>query len=133
MDEAEKDVRPRLSGIAQVSMRALDLERSIDFYRDVLGLELLSQHDNMAFMLAGSIRIMLTVPEAPEFDHPGSILYFDTQDIEADCRKLAALGAQIRRPPFVAHSEGSHAFWLAFFCDSEGNTLGLSQWQRDRG
>lgn len=133
MEEADKSDRPRLSGIAQVSMRALDLERAISFYRDVLGLELLSQHEEMAFMLAGSVRIMLAVPPTPEFDHPGSVLYFDTQDIESDCRRLAALGAELRRAPFVAHTEGSHAFWLAFFIDSEGNTLGLCQWQRDLG
>ncbi|MGD9387963.1 MAG: VOC family protein, partial [Gammaproteobacteria bacterium] len=71
-------------------MRALDLDRAIGFYRDTLGLELLSQHDAMAFILAGSIRIMLAVPTASEFDHPGSVLYFDTSDIDAD---LGALNA----------------------------------------
>lgn len=123
--------RLTLSGISQVSMRALDLERAVSFYRDLLGLELLSEHEGMAFMLAGSVRIMLAVPTAPEFDHPGSILYFDTSDIEADCGALRALGVDVRRDPFVAHREGDHEFRLAFFRDSEGNTLGLTQWRRD--
>jgi methylmalonyl-CoA/ethylmalonyl-CoA epimerase len=122
--------RLTLSGISQVSMRALDLDRAIGFYRDTLGLELLSQHDAMAFILAGSIRIMLAVPTASEFDHPGSVLYFDTSDIDADLGALTALGVEVLREPFVAHREGDHEFWLAFFRDSEGNTLGLTQWRR---
>jgi catechol 2,3-dioxygenase-like lactoylglutathione lyase family enzyme len=125
--------RPALSGISQVSMRALDLERAVAFYRDILGLDLLSEHEGMAFVLAGSVRIMLAVPPSAEFDHPGSVLYFDSRDIDADCAALKALGVEIRREPFVAHSEDSHEFWLAFFLDSECNTLGLSQWRRILG
>jgi predicted enzyme related to lactoylglutathione lyase len=122
--------QPALSGVSQVSMRALDLERAIAFYRDVLGLDLLSEHEGMAFVLAGSVRIMLATPRSPEFDHPGSVLYFDSRDIEADCAALQALGVEILREPFVVHNEDSHEFWLAFFRDSEGNTLGLTQWRR---
>lgn len=122
--------RPTLTGVSQVSMRALDLDRAIAFYRDILGLDLLSEHEGMAFVLAGSVRIMLAVPQSPEFDHPGSILYFDTRDIDADCDALRTLGVEILREPFVVHHEDSHEFRLAFFRDSEGNTLGLSQWRR---
>ncbi len=122
--------QPSLSGISQVSMRALDLDRAISFYSDVLGLDLLSKHDDMAFVLAGSMRIMLALPPSPEFDHPGSVLYFDSRDIAADCEALRSLGVEIVREPFVAHSEDNHEFWLAFFRDSEGNTLGFTQWRR---
>lgn len=124
---------PALSGLSQVSMRVLDLDRAVAFYRDVLGLELLSEHEGMAFVLAGSVRIMLAIPPSAEFDHPGSVLYFDSRDIEADCAALEALGVEILREPFVVHNEDNHEFWLAFFRDSEGNTLGLSQWRRGAG
>lgn len=129
---AAKNIRrqPALSGISQVSMRALDLDRAVAFYRDVLGLELLSQHEGMAFFLAGSLRIMLSVPPSAEFDHPGSVLYFDSRDIDADCAALRSLGVEILREPFIAHAEDTHKFSLAFFRDSEGNTLALSQWRR---
>ena len=129
---APKDIgrQPALSGISQVSMRALDLDRAVAFYRDVLGLELLSQHEGMAFFLARSLRIMLAVPPSAEFDHPGSVLYFDSRDIDADCAALRSLGVEILREPFIAHAEDTHQFSLAFFRDSEGNTLALSQWRR---
>lgn len=122
--------RLTLSGISQVSMRARDLDRAIAFYCDTLGLGLLSRHEGMAFVLAGSVRIMLAEPTSPEFDHPGSVLYFDSQDIEAECAALGRLGVEVLRAPFVAHREDEHEFRLAFFRDSEGNTLGLTQWRR---
>ena len=111
-------------------MRAHDLDRAVAFYHDTLGLELLSRHEDMAFVLAGSVRVMLTVPSDPQFDHPGSILYFDCQDIDAECATLDRLGVEVLRYPFVAHREDDHEFRLAFFRDSEGNTLGLTQWHR---
>ena len=123
---------PGLKGIAQVSMRASDLPRAISFYTDVLGLKLLSEAPGMAFILAGSVRIMLGEPSGPQFDHPGSILYFDTEDIDASCAALKARGVRFLREPFAVHREDSHEFWLAFFSDSEGNTLALSQWRRAR-
>jgi predicted enzyme related to lactoylglutathione lyase len=73
---------------------------------------------------------MLVVPPPTEPDRSGSILYFDSRNIEADFAALKALGVTIKREPFVAHSEDTHKFWLAFFNDSEGNTLGLTQWKR---
>jgi len=76
------------------------------------------------------LRIMLVVPSDPQFDHPGSILYFDCQDIDAECATLDRLGVEVLRAPFVAHREDDHEFWLAFFRDTEGNTLGLTQWRR---
>ncbi|MEJ2514432.1 MAG: VOC family protein [Gammaproteobacteria bacterium] len=123
---------PELTGIAQVSMRARDLSRAVAFYTGTLGLKLLSEAPGMAFVLAGSTRIMLGEPSAPEFDHPGSILYFDTRDIDASCAALKDRGVAFMREPFAVHREDSHEFWLAFFADSEGNTLALSQWRRIR-
>jgi predicted enzyme related to lactoylglutathione lyase len=121
---------PRLSGISQVSMRVLDLPRAVSFYRDALGLSLLSEHEEMAFLLAGSVRIMLALQGSSQAHQSSSVLYFDSRDIDADCAALEALGVQLLRNPFVAHTEGGHQFWLAYFLDSEGNTLGLSQWRR---
>ena len=66
---------------------ALTVERydeAVAFYRDALGMRLLFQvPPKMAFFDAGGIRLMLSLPETPEFDHPGSILYYQVDDIKA--------------------------------------------------
>ncbi|MCH8200128.1 MAG: VOC family protein, partial [Chloroflexi bacterium] len=40
---------PKLNGLAHLVIRVRDIDRSIAFYRDVLGLELLSNYKWMAF------------------------------------------------------------------------------------
>ena len=66
----------KLSTIGQVAMVVKDVPRAVAFYRDTLGMRFLFQAPpSLAFFDCGGIRLMLTVPEEKEFDHPGSILY----------------------------------------------------------
>ena len=59
-----------LSGIGQVAINVQDLERAIEFYRDVLGLEyLFSAPPQMAFFDCGGVRLllgMLPEPSGPD-------------------------------------------------------------------
>jgi methylmalonyl-CoA/ethylmalonyl-CoA epimerase len=94
-----------LGAIGQVATPVHDIDRATTFYRDVLGLPVLfSAPPQLAFFDCGGVRLMLTVPETPEFDHPGSTLYFRVADIELACRELAGRGARFRGcPECVAH------------------------------
>jgi methylmalonyl-CoA/ethylmalonyl-CoA epimerase len=68
-----------------------DLERAAVFYKETLGMKhLFTGPPNMAFFDCGGIRLMLAIPERPEFDHPSSILYFKVPDIEHAHKVLAA-------------------------------------------
>lgn len=113
-----------LSKIGQLSVTAQDVERATAFYRDVLGLPHLFSASGMAFLQAGDVRLMLAVPE-PEFAHPSSILYFDVPDIGAAHQALVARGASFLRDPFIVATMLTHDLWMAFFQDTEGNTLAL--------
>jgi catechol 2,3-dioxygenase-like lactoylglutathione lyase family enzyme len=72
-----------ISRLGQIAVNAHDTGRATEFYRDVLGLPLLFTAGNLAFFDCAGVRLMLTPPEKPEFDHPGSILYFNVPDIKA--------------------------------------------------
>jgi catechol 2,3-dioxygenase len=51
MTESAKRRPPRLHGVGEVVVRVTDLQRSIAFYRDILGLDVLRVlHDAIAFM-----------------------------------------------------------------------------------
>ncbi len=113
--------------IAQIAVACRDVARATVFYRDVLGLPLLFEAGGMSFFQCGPTRLMLSRPGSPDVDHPGSILYFRSDDIAAQVAALRAAGAQILREPALAHRDGRHALWLAFFRDSEGNTLALME------
>ncbi len=114
-----------LSQIGQIAVNAHDIDRAAAFYRDVLGMKLLFRAGQLAFFDAGGIRLMLTLPEKPEFDHPGSILYFKVADIKAAHAALAGRGVRFEDEPHLIARMPDHELWMTFFRDSERNLLAL--------
>jgi predicted enzyme related to lactoylglutathione lyase len=115
----------RLTQIGQISITVQDLDRAIGFYRDKLGMKYLFAVPKMAFFDCGGIRLMLAIPETPEFNHPSSIIYFSVPDIEVSHQGLSGAGVVfVGSPRLVARLE-SHDLWMAFFRDSENNLLAL--------
>jgi methylmalonyl-CoA/ethylmalonyl-CoA epimerase len=116
----------QLSCIGQISITVRDLGRAVSFYRDTLGMRFLFEvPPKMAFFDCGGMRLMLAVPEEPEFDHPSSILYYKVDDIHAAWQGLIEAGVDLRREPHMIARMKDHEIWMAFFRDSEDNTLAL--------
>lgn len=114
-----------LTQIGQIAITVHDTARAVTFYRDALGLPFLFQAGALAFFQCGSVRLMLSVPEKPEFNHPASILYYRVGDIEAAHAELTARGVVFTDTPHLIAKMPDHDLWMAFFRDSEGNLLGL--------
>jgi predicted enzyme related to lactoylglutathione lyase len=110
-----------ITSIGQISINVHDLQRATAFYRDVLGLPLLFSVPNLAFFDCAGVRLMLGSAEAPEFDHPSSILYFRVPDLNAAYQKLVERGAQIFAPPRLIAPMPTYDLWMAAFRDTEGN------------
>jgi len=114
------------SRIGQIAVTVHDIDRAVAFYRDTLGLKLLFQAPpKMAFFDCGGVRLMLAVPEEAELDHPGSILYYKVDDIQSTWATLRDRGADLRSEPHSLVRMPDHDLWMAFFRDTEGNTLAL--------
>lgn len=114
-----------ISRLGQVSVNVHNLERAVSFYRDSLGLPLLFTTGSLGFFNCGGVRLMLSPPEKPEFDHPGSVLYFMVEDIKAAHQQLAAKNVQFEAEPHLIAKLPDHDLWMAFFRDTEGNLLAL--------
>jgi catechol 2,3-dioxygenase-like lactoylglutathione lyase family enzyme len=114
-----------ISRLGQVSINVHDLDRATAFYRDVLGLALLFTVSGLAFFDCGGVRLMLARPEKPEFDHPGSVLYFSVPDIAAAHRQMLANGVSFEGEPHIIAKMPAYDLWMAFFRDSERNLLAL--------
>jgi catechol 2,3-dioxygenase-like lactoylglutathione lyase family enzyme len=117
--------RVRISGLGQVAINVHDLARATAFYRDQLGLPFLFTAGRLAFFDCGGVRLMLSPPEKPEFDHPSSILYFKVTDIAAAHAQMKQAGVRFEDQPHVIARMPSHDLWMCFFRDSEENLLGL--------
>jgi methylmalonyl-CoA/ethylmalonyl-CoA epimerase len=111
--------------LGQVAINAHDIERATAFYRDTLGLPLLFTAGKMAFFECGGVRLMISLPEKAEFDHPGSILYFNVADIAAAYHQLLAQGVRFEAKPHIVARMPASDLWMAFFRDSEDNLLAL--------
>jgi catechol 2,3-dioxygenase-like lactoylglutathione lyase family enzyme len=114
-----------LTQIGQIAITVKDTDRAIRFYRDTLGMRFLFQAGTLGFLDCGGVRLMLTVAETAEFDHPASLIYYRVADIEAAHAHLETQGVAFRTRPHVVHRAQDHDLWLADFADSEGNTLVL--------
>jgi catechol 2,3-dioxygenase-like lactoylglutathione lyase family enzyme len=68
--------------LGQVCINVHDVGRATAFYRDKLGLPFLFAAGQLAFFDCAGVRLMLSPPEKPEFDHPSSVLYLVVPDIK---------------------------------------------------
>jgi methylmalonyl-CoA/ethylmalonyl-CoA epimerase len=116
---------PGIQGIGQIAIMVEDIERAIEFYRDVLGLKLWMQVPNMAFFHCGDVRLMLGLAETPDLRGKTSILYFRVPDTDAAEAHLRAAGAEIAGPSHLVARLPDHELWMAFFRDSERNLMAV--------
>jgi predicted enzyme related to lactoylglutathione lyase len=114
-----------LAEIGQIGINVGDLERAVAFYRDALGIPFLFRTPALAFFDAGGTRLMLSRPERPEHEGAASILYFRVADLPAAHAALGARGVPFLDAPHLIARMPDHELWMAFFHDSEGNTLAL--------
>src|SRR5688572_23044908 len=121
-----------LGAIGQIAMNAHDIPRAVQFYRDVLGMRLIFEvPPKMAFFDCAGVRLMLSLPETAEYDHPGSVLYFRVDDIDHAYAQLKERGVSFRDQPHLIARMPDHELWMTFFNDSEGNTLALMAEKRN--
>ena len=121
----------KVSDIGQIAITVSDVSQALVFYRDVLGLEFLfSPAPTLAFLRAGSVRIMLSTPQGAGAVGANSVLYFKVNQIENVFTAIVERGAQVERPPQLAAQMPDHALWIGFVRDPDGNLVGLMEEKR---
>ena len=115
-----------LSEIGQIAIVVGDVATATVFYRDVLGLKyLFPAGPNMAFLAAGSVRLMLTAPQGAGEPGKNSILYFKVADIRAAHAAIVSRGARPASEPRLVAKMSDHELWMATVSDPEGNIIEL--------
>lgn len=121
-------MEPGLSEIGQIAITVSDVETVLPFYRDTLGLTYLFSPDpTLAFLSAGSVRIMLSTPQGAGTVGGNSILYFSVSDIDAAYAAVLGRGAAGERAPQLTAKLPDHELWIAFIRDPDGNLVGLME------
>ena len=119
--------RPGVGRIGQIALSVTDMERSIAFWRDTVGLKFLFQAPNVAFFDVDGVRLMLGAAESPAAKPAGTVLYFEVDDLDATFELLRDLSTAVAlndKPHFIAKL-GDKDLWMAFLQDPDGHLFGL--------
>ncbi len=117
-----------LGAIGQIHVSVTDIDRSVAFYRDVLGMRFLFQVPGqpMAFFDCDGVRLYLGVPESPEF-RSTPVLYFTVDDLDEAYEALRHRGVAFTDAPHVVHRTEASELRMTFFKDPDGTNLAIMQ------
>ena len=111
--------------IGQIAVPVSDIDRSIAFYRDTLGMQFLFKAPpGLGFFDCGGVRLMLDEP-AKEQAGKSSVIYFKVPDIQAAFEILSTRGVVFEAKPHMIARLPDHELWMAFFRDPDANLLAL--------
>lgn len=112
-----------LGAIGQISRSVRNIEHSVAWYRDRLGLPHLYTFGKLSFFDCGGTRLFLEEREQPT---PESVLYLRVPDIQAAYEELQGRGVTFLGAPHLIHkhADGMEE-WMAFFKDLEERPLAI--------
>lgn len=114
-----------LRAIGQIAVPVSDIDRSVAFYRDVLGMHLLFQvPPGLGFFDCDGLRLMLD-STSKEFSGTGSVIYFRVDDIDSVHALLADRDVEFDATPHLVAKMPNHDLWMAFLRDPDENLIGL--------
>ncbi len=114
------------ASVAQVMLPVEDFDRGLSFYRDILGIPFLfAAPPQMAFFMAGPVRLLVGVMPPGQKAERGSAIYFQVPDIQAVYSTLTSKGVQFKAAPHLVNRTPKSELWLAEFSDPDGNQLAL--------
>ncbi|MGB8001633.1 MAG: VOC family protein [Anaerobacillus sp.] len=112
--------------VSQIGIPVKKMERAVQFYKELLELQLLFETDQMAFFDCNGLRLLLSLPEKDEFARASSVLYFKVDDIERSYIRLQKNGVTFISKPHIVAKMDKTETWMAFFEDSEQNTHAIT-------
>jgi catechol 2,3-dioxygenase-like lactoylglutathione lyase family enzyme len=119
-----------LSGVLQIAISVKEIERATAFYRDTLGLSLLMNGPNMAFLDCGGIRIYLDANPGSAEAGGNSLVYFRSTNIDRTHASFQDSGLTIHRAPHIIANLPDRDIWLMWIRDSESTLLGIMEERR---
>lgn len=112
-----------LGPLGQISRSVRNIDQSIEWYENKLGLKHLYTYGKLSFFDCGGTRLFLEENAEPSSE---SVLYLRVPDIDAAYEQLRARGISFTSAPHLIHRHGDGMEeWMAFFEDLEGRALAI--------
>ncbi len=112
-----------LGELGQISRSVKNIEQSIDWYQNKVGLTHLYTYGKLSFFDCGGTRLFLEEKAEPAAE---SVLYLRVPDINVAHEQLQSRGIVFTSAPHLIHRhvDGVEE-WMAFFDDLEGRALAI--------
>jgi uncharacterized protein len=112
--------------IVHIEIPAANRQVAAKFYADMFGWEMQHMEQPAPYTLFKSGNVAGGFPDVDDTYKPGDVvIYVDSDNIEADLKRIAAAGGKALGAPMVVQGMGT----FAFFADPTGNRLAL--WKAD--
>jgi resuscitation-promoting factor RpfA len=113
-----------------ITMQVTDLDRSVAFYRDMLGFYEIDGGDGSAVLASGDTRLVLRmVRDAERVVRRVVHLNLEVGDVEGVYRELKAKGVRFTHGPRSVNKGEKLEQWAATFQDPDGHGIALTQWR----
>ena len=120
--------------LSYVMLGVSSMEKSVPFYRDLLGLKIVGQVEGefVFFDAGGSAQLALRM--FPDSGNPGDTEFvFEVRNIHKTYEELTRKGIVFRVAPRAVTGNETSDLYAADFQDPDGHVLSITEWVPKRG
>ncbi len=114
--------------LSHVILRVLDMEVALEFWRDRVGLELLSGSPEFSFLGLGDTRLALHRPVEPAPEVSDTEIVFEVDDVTAVIASMSARGVSFEVEPRPVTTDGERTLLATHFRDPDGHLASVTGW-----
>jgi catechol 2,3-dioxygenase-like lactoylglutathione lyase family enzyme len=116
-----------------ITILVTDLDRSVAFYRDLLGFFVIDSGAGSAVLASGDTRLVLRTVDGLSAE-PGRLIYLNLEvgDVEASYEDLKSKGVRFVHDPRAVNRGERLELWSATFEDPDGHNVAITQWRAAR-
>ena len=114
--------------LSNVILRVADLEESVAFWRDLVGLDLSWSGDEFAFFAVGDNQLTLNQPLVFEDQASDTEIVFEVEDVHSVISEMRERGVPFEVEPRAVTSDGERTLFAAHFRDPDGHVASVTGW-----
>ena len=104
------------------------MERALAFYRDTVGLSVLSESAAFSFLDGGTIRVALNATGDARMDETGTEIVLEVDDVTGSYEAMLEAGVPFAVEPRPVMSTNDGELHAAHFRDPDGHVWSITGW-----